>query len=41
MSSTPAPDLDLGPIGIFSTELRFHPDRGAAAAAAPEIEARG
>ncbi|HXW80168.1 MAG TPA: LLM class F420-dependent oxidoreductase [Acidimicrobiales bacterium] len=33
--------LDLGPVGIWSRELRFHPDRGAIAAAAGELEELG
>src|SRR5258708_4759602 len=30
--------IDLGKVGIWSRELRYHPDRGARAAAAAELE---
>jgi probable F420-dependent oxidoreductase len=33
--------LDLGKVGIWSRELRYHPDRGARAAAAAEVEDLG
>jgi probable F420-dependent oxidoreductase len=33
--------LDLGKVGIWSHELRYHPDRGARAAAAAEVEDLG
>jgi probable F420-dependent oxidoreductase len=33
--------VDLGKVGIWSRELRYHPDRGARAAAAAEIEDLG
>jgi probable F420-dependent oxidoreductase len=33
--------LDLGRVGIWSRELRYHPDRGARAAAAAELEDLG
>jgi probable F420-dependent oxidoreductase len=33
--------IDLGKVGIWSRELRYHPDRGARAAAAAEIEDLG
>ena len=33
--------LDLGKVGIWSRELRYHPDRGARAAAAAELEDLG
>jgi probable F420-dependent oxidoreductase len=37
----PAMALDLGPVGIWSRELRFHHDKGATAAAAGELEELG
>src|ERR1700704_779013 len=33
--------VDLGKVGIWSRELRYHPDRGARAAAAAELEELG
>jgi probable F420-dependent oxidoreductase len=33
--------VDLGKVGIWSRELRYHPDRGARAAAAAEVEDLG
>jgi len=33
--------IDIGPVGVWSRELRFHADRGAAAAAAAELEGLG
>jgi probable F420-dependent oxidoreductase len=33
--------IDLGKVGIWSRELRYHPDRGARAAAAAEVEDLG
>ena len=33
--------VDLGRVGIWSRELRYHPDRGARAAAAAEVEDLG
>jgi len=33
--------IDLGKVGIWSRELRYHPDRGARAAAAAELEDLG
>jgi probable F420-dependent oxidoreductase len=41
MALDPGPALDLGPIGIWSRELRFHGDQGAIAAAAAELEELG